>query len=187
MVISNPTKKIIVDFPISQVCVIFNKISAVSNRKFTPQKFDNTLKLYTFGSTEFLSIGVWIDINLTEVSETKTEIFIEVRRKVGAFDQTYEITHANQHIQDMFTNISFLLKNQNWEPKVVLINQQKNSNGTAFILLAVIIVVGIIIALALFDKPYSKSVLAAPDSTINKVSADTTIPSGHHRKHKIKK
>jgi hypothetical protein len=56
-------------------------------------------------------MGVFIDINLNDVGGGKTQINIEVRRKMGAFDQSYEIQQANQHIQEMFNGISNILTN----------------------------------------------------------------------------
>ena len=57
-------------------------------------------------ATEFLSLGVYIDVNFSATSDTKTEITIEVRRKIGAFDKTYEVSQANEHIQNIITSIS---------------------------------------------------------------------------------
>jgi hypothetical protein len=65
--------------------------------------------MYTFGSLEFLSLGVYIDINLNSLLENKTEIIIEVRRKIGAFDKMIEVQKANKHIETLFNGISVLL------------------------------------------------------------------------------
>ncbi len=45
-----------------------------------------------------MSLGVYIDINCSSLTESKTEITIEVRRKVGSFNQSHEVTLANTHI-----------------------------------------------------------------------------------------
>ena len=53
-----------------------------------------------------MSLGVYIDINLSSVNENKTEITIEIRRKIGSFDQSHEVTNANKHIDTMFEIIA---------------------------------------------------------------------------------
>jgi hypothetical protein len=96
---------------------------------------------YTFEASEFLSLGVFIDINLTEVGPNKTEISIEVRRKLGAFDNWVEVQNANEHIQNIITAISKALTSPNGQVQEV---KQKS-------LLPEIIgfVIGIIILLSL--------------------------------------
>jgi len=101
--------------------------------------YNQVINQYTYQSTEFLSLGVFIDINLSAVSESKTDITIEVRRKIGAFDQSSEITLANQHIQNMVTYISRALQftdtqkeaiNEKYKPKAASI--QKLPETTQF-------------------------------------------------------
>ena len=43
------------------------------------------MNLYTYQASEFLSLGVYVDINLSKISESKTDINVEVRRKIGSF------------------------------------------------------------------------------------------------------
>jgi hypothetical protein len=55
---------------------------------------------------EFLSLGVYIDISVSSISDTKCKIEIEVSRKIGAFDQSYELSKANDHIANIATLMS---------------------------------------------------------------------------------
>jgi hypothetical protein len=138
--IANPTKKVTIDFPMSQVkdCVL--TIPKVFT-KYRIQSQNPMFNQYTFEASEFLSLGVFIDINLTEVGPNKTEISIEVRRKLGAFDNWVEVQNANEHIQNIITAISKALTSPNGQVQEV---KQKS-------LLPEIIgfVIGIIILLSL--------------------------------------
>ena len=40
------------------------------------------------------------------MNENKTEITIEIRRKIGSFDQAHEVTKANQHIENLFETLA---------------------------------------------------------------------------------
>ena len=75
--IPNPTKKVVIDFSIDQVKTGIKKISQVY-KKYKLEKENPMFNQYTFEASEFLSLGVYIDINLTQISETRTEINIEV-------------------------------------------------------------------------------------------------------------
>jgi len=106
--ISNPTKKVVIDFSIDQVKTGIKKISQVY-KKYKLEKENPMFNQYTFEASEFLSLGVYIDINLTQISETRTEINIEVRRKLGAFDTWVEVQNANEHLQKLIDGLSTVL------------------------------------------------------------------------------
>ena len=72
------------------------------NNKYKFSKANEIFNQYTFESSEFLSLGVYVDINLNKITEDKTEITVEIRRKIGTFNQSYEITNANEHIEKTF-------------------------------------------------------------------------------------
>ena len=104
-VISNPKKIIVVDFPLDKVKIGVERIAKLSNKyKFTKSNliFNQT----TYEATEFASLGVYIDINLSSKTENKTEITIEIRRKIGSFDRSHEVTKANQHIDNLLEILS---------------------------------------------------------------------------------
>jgi len=66
--------------------------------KYSLIKNNPIINQFTFSASEFLSIGVYIEVNYNSVEENKTEITIEVIRKVGSFNQSHEITNANHHL-----------------------------------------------------------------------------------------
>jgi len=109
--IPNPRKNIVVDFTISETKSAVNQIPTYFRQKYTLEKQNEILNQSTFGALEFLSLGVFIDINLNAISENKTDIIIEVRRKIGAFDKTFEVSKANTHLDDLFNGLSILLGN----------------------------------------------------------------------------
>lgn len=110
--IPNPTKKVTIEFPISQVKDAVLNIPKVY-KKYRVQSQNPMFNQYTLEASEFLSLGVFIDINLNEVSPNKTEINIEVRRKLGAFDNWVEVQNANEHIQKLIDGLSKAISNPN--------------------------------------------------------------------------
>ncbi|GEC78152.1 hypothetical protein [Flavobacterium aquatile] len=105
--IPNPKKTTQVDFPIDRVKFSVLNINLENNKyKFT--KANEIFNQYTYEATEFLSLGVFIDINLNKISEEKTEITVEIRRKLGTFDQSFEVTKANEHLVKIFDCIANL-------------------------------------------------------------------------------
>jgi hypothetical protein len=110
--IANPTKKVTIDFPISRVKDSVRNISKVY-KKYTMEKENPLFNQFTLQASEFLSLGVFIDINLSEQGDNRTEINIEVRRKMGAFDEWIEVQNANNHIQNIIDALSRLLTNPN--------------------------------------------------------------------------
>lgn len=139
--IPNPKKNVTIDFPIKKLkdTILFIPLTKDKKYKFTSK--NDILNLYTFEATEFLSLGVYIDISLSEVSENRTSIEIEVRRKVGAFDQAHEVSNANQHITKILELIS-LCVNLTDEKMAILNekatninNQQQNNKGCSVLIL----------------------------------------------------
>lgn len=103
--IPNPKKTITIDYPLSQVKIGVERISKQA-KKYEFEKSNPTFNQYTFKATETLSLGVFIDINLNSISDTKTEITIEIRRKIGSFDQAHEVQKANEHISKLLEVIA---------------------------------------------------------------------------------
>lgn len=139
--IPNPKKTTQVDFAIDRVKLSVLNISLENNKyKFT--KANEIFNQYTYEAAEFLSLGVFIDINLNKISDEKTEITIEIRRKIGTFDQSFEVTKANEHLIKVFDCIANLtaktpeeienLKNAqiaSLTPKKHSANNYKNTNN----------------------------------------------------------
>ena len=107
--IPNPTKKITIDFSIESVKKGLDRIPVVSNKKYSITKINSAFNQYTLEALEFLSVGVFIDFNLLSINDNRTEISIEVRRKIGSFDQSYEVTNANNHIDNLINFLIYLL------------------------------------------------------------------------------
>jgi hypothetical protein len=126
--IPNPKKNITIDFPIKKLkdTILFIPLTKDKKYKFTSK--NDILNVYTFEATEFLSLGVYIDISLSEVSENRTSIEIEVRRKVGAFDQAHEVSNANQHITKILELISLCVNLT--DEKIAKLNENVTSSST---------------------------------------------------------
>ena len=109
MNIPNPTRKVTINFTIEQVKQALKKFSLLK-KKYNMFEEHDTMNFYVLDALEFLSFGVYIDVNLNEISETKTEISIEVRRKIGCFDKTQEIQVAGTHINNLLEGLGQLLE-----------------------------------------------------------------------------
>lgn len=105
--IPNPKKTTQVDFPIERVKLSVLNIS-LENDKYKFSKSNEIFNQYTYEAFEFLSLGVYIDINLNKITDEKTEITVEIRRKLGTFNQSYEVTRANNHLDKIFNIIANL-------------------------------------------------------------------------------
>jgi hypothetical protein len=126
--IPNPKKTTIVDFPIEKVKLSVQNIN-LRNNKYKFSKSNEIFNQYTYESLEFLSLGVYIDINLNKISDDKTEITVEIRRKIGTFNQSHEITKANEHIEKTFECIAFLITKSPEEIGQHKISQIGNKNA----------------------------------------------------------
>lgn len=135
--IPNPTKKVVIDFSIDQVKTGIKKISQVY-KKYKLEKENPMFNQYTFEASEFLSLGVYIDFNLTQISETRTEINIEVRRKLGAFDTWVEVQNANEHLQKLIDGLSTVLTTPDGQIK------EKKETPTWVTVLGIIVVLSIL-------------------------------------------
>ncbi|WP_445721829.1 hypothetical protein [Flavobacterium sp.] len=107
LAIPNPKKSTQVDFSIERVKISVTNIGLINNK----YKFSNSNEIfnqYTYEALEFLSLGVYIDINLNKLGDEKTEITVEIRRKVGTFNESHEVTNANNHLSKVFECIAKL-------------------------------------------------------------------------------
>lgn len=103
--IPNPKKSLVIDFTITAVKSTIEFIPLL-NSKYKFSNKNEVLNSYTFEALEFLSLGIFADISLSKLDESRTEITIEIRRKIGAFDQAHEVSKANDHIAALFELIS---------------------------------------------------------------------------------
>jgi hypothetical protein len=108
--IPNPKKTINVPFNANKIGEMIKALPSLE-KKYKLTKFNDAFKVYTLEAYEFLSLGIFADFSLNDVSEGKTEITIEIRRKIGAFDQRHEISSANRHLDcliDLLGNLSMM-------------------------------------------------------------------------------
>ncbi|WP_241485965.1 TM2 domain-containing protein [Chryseobacterium angstadtii] len=99
------------------------------NSKYRLHSSNEIFNQYTYESYEFLSLGVYIDINLNSTSENKTEITIEIRRKMGTFNEPHEVTHANDHIVNIVNYIARLTAMSTDE--IIKLKSSQTQNVTA--------------------------------------------------------
>jgi hypothetical protein len=102
--IPNPKKSFDIDFDSKEVFEKTQYLTKITKFKFHSK--NEVLKTYRFESLEFLSFGVWVDISISSIAEGKTKIEIEVLRKIGAFDKSYEVSEAGRHIVEISEAIS---------------------------------------------------------------------------------
>ena len=121
--IPNPQKKVTVNFTLDEVNNSFSKIVNINN-KYTLQSNNELMGIFTLSALEFLSVGVYIDLSSRMINSNQTEITIEVRRKIGAFDEAVEVQNANKHIEILLSDISELLSN----PDVLVSTACKKEN-----------------------------------------------------------
>lgn len=131
--IPNPRKTMQVDFSMDKVKNAVKNISLL-NPKYRLSSINEGFNQYTYESFEFLSLGVYIDIQLNSINSEKTEINVEIRRKVGTFNQSHEVTNANNHIVNIFNYLSTLCVMPESEiialhEKTVNANNPKNPNA----------------------------------------------------------
>lgn len=105
--IPNPKKTITVDFPLDKIKESARNISLL-HPKYRFYNSNEVFNQYTYEATEFLSWGVYMYINLNSISSNKTEITIEIVRKIGAFDYASEAADANMHIDWLIHYLSQL-------------------------------------------------------------------------------
>jgi hypothetical protein len=136
--IPNPKKTLTVPVNISKVADLIQAIPSVEKSyKFT--KGNDAFKIYTLEAYEFLSLGIFADFSLNEVSPEKTEITIELRRKLGAFNEWHEVNRANKHLDklvDTLANLSVMsdseimkLKGKTIEDTEIRNSENKKTDG----------------------------------------------------------
>jgi hypothetical protein len=103
--IPNPKKTLAIDFSIEKIKSTIEFIPLL-NSKYKFSSKNEILNSYIYEALEFLSLGIFADISLSKIDDKRTDITIEIRRKIGAFDQAHEVSKANDHIAAIFELIS---------------------------------------------------------------------------------
>ena len=105
--IPNPKKSFELECSAEQLNKNLKHLPLVDESKTYSLTEDNAvMKMCTFEATETLSLGVFIDVTITSVSDTKCSVEVENRRKVGSFDKSHEVSAAGRHITDVAKLIS---------------------------------------------------------------------------------
>lgn len=107
--IPNPKKNAPVEFSLAEVKMAIARVPGHFQQKYQLHAQNDVFNQTTFAVLEFLSLGSYVDVTASPMTDTRTDITIEVRRKIGAFDQWHEVQNANQHITKMFEALSALL------------------------------------------------------------------------------
>lgn len=102
--IPNPKKSFDIDFDSKEVFEKTQYLPLITKFKFTSK--NEVLKTYRFESFEFLSFGVYVDVSISSISEGRSKVEIEILRKIGAFDKSYEVSEAGRHIVEISEGIS---------------------------------------------------------------------------------
>jgi hypothetical protein len=114
--IPNPKKTFQIDRRAEDVNTALENLNLYT-KVYKLNKANPLLKLYTFEATETLSLGVYIDITFAKISDTTTDVTIEVRRKIGSFDKSYEVSNANTHISSLSELLTTSLTNDPTEKR----------------------------------------------------------------------
>tara|TARA_R110000822_G_C15164950_1_gene478704 strand:+ start:173 stop:670 length:498 start_codon:yes stop_codon:yes gene_type:complete len=113
--ISNPTRELTVSFTNEQVQTAMSNLSkfliGTEVGNYLQHEYDGVIGQLELLKTEFLSLGVSIIVSANAINDKQTRIFIEVRRAMGSFDKSYEVSEATHHIDKVVKGISTLLSN----------------------------------------------------------------------------
>jgi hypothetical protein len=116
-VIPNPKKSFQIERDIEEVKLAIEHMHLFT-KDYKYYKSNTVLNMVTYEATEFLSVGVYIDITYFTINEHRTEITIEIRRKIGTFNQSHEVTLANTHlmkISELFSESISIDQNERLE------------------------------------------------------------------------
>ena len=101
-IIPNPTKTINLPVSAESTTEVINNLpnilKSMGKKGYKLTESDEFMNTYTFEKTEFLSLGSVIIIEVIDNGD-KTQLKMEVQRKLGAFDTEVEVHHANEHIK----------------------------------------------------------------------------------------
>jgi hypothetical protein len=104
-IISNPKKIFQVDRSLTEVKNAIKDLHLFTSQ-YTLFRSNDALNQYTYYFYEFLSAGIYIDINCFTVTDSRTKVILEVRRKTGTFNQRHDVIRANSHLSAIADFIS---------------------------------------------------------------------------------
>lgn len=131
-IINNPTKSIVLNAPIEMVEKALDSIqqtlSKVNINNLTLDKKVSLTNSYELSASEPLSMGSQVLVNI-QPQDGKTQLNMEVRRKMGAFNTSVEIQLAGQHMDKVLKAIELYLNPPSEEEvqKQAQINESANN------------------------------------------------------------
>jgi hypothetical protein len=139
--IPNPTRELTVQFSNEQVQTAMSNLSKYligsGAGNYIQHQYDGVIGQLELIKTEFLSLGVSIMVNSNAVSDNQTKIDIEVRRQVGAFDQSYEVSEARRHLDKVVSGLSTLLQTpeaaDQFDAEEVKAQSEKQTNSSVLV------------------------------------------------------
>ena len=143
LAVTIPQKEIIVDFSVAEVRDSILKLPKMLDNCTILDKND-VFKKYDLQFTSFMSLGNKLSITLTELSDNKTKIVVDTTRMVGSFNESHEVTSANNDYSKMILALSKLLSNPDLSEDEMKTHSKSNSNTELNIFLGVIFVIIII-------------------------------------------
>lgn len=140
-----PQKELVVDFPIDVVKTAVSKLPKMLDTCTLLQQ-DDVIKKYDLQFTSFASAGNKLSVHLVEINENKTKIVTDTTRIIGTYNQSHEVTAANNDYNKMTQALSKLLTNPNINETEMNTYSNSNSNsGVNFILYIIMIILMIYI------------------------------------------
>jgi hypothetical protein len=150
--IPNPTKSISVPVNVMDARKVVKDLPKVlaqlGHEGYILNSSDDFMGVYIFGKTEALSLGVNITITVTG-NESMTQINLEVARVIGTFDQWYEVTNAQRHIENIMKCLSIGMDpNSEARMKKALEEKEYIDSHKLNPLVSLAIIVGVIVMVA---------------------------------------
>ena len=138
--IPNPTKTITINLPIKKVDEIVGDLAPhilkqmLNISGYIPRKREQLFNeiVYEISGSELFSLGVIITLTLSEISENKTQVHIEIRRALGAFDRPIEVQMASEHLMNILKGLSYGSDEKNIEDIKNVYKGQRNILGMGF-------------------------------------------------------
>jgi len=147
--IPNPTRELTVPFANNQVQSALSNLSKYmigsGAGAYNQENYDNVIGQVELTKTEFLSAGVSIVVAAHAVSDAQTKVNIEVRRRIGSFDEWYEVSKAKDHIDTVVKSLSTLLANPTAADNISVEQvetakaESSNSHVTGFVVFALFV------------------------------------------------
>lgn len=172
----NPTKQIKIKYPIEKIKEVIRFIpKATTTVKLTVDNNAVNYFQYSVMPNYMFNLGMLLDVNLSEESESETSITLESKRKVGAIDSEWEYEETSKLITDF---INLLGKGLEGKLSVAVVHKQKSGAGLA--LLIAFGIIGIIVAVFAIII-YSKSDDQVTVNSSDTIKVDSIISDSIHK------